>query len=52
MKKIYNVTDIFNIYYININNQKCKIKTFSKEWWKFIWDIRPRFKIRIEIYYK
>jgi len=54
MKKLYNTTDIFHIYYVDIDNQnaKHKIKTFSKEWWKFIWELRPRFRIRIETYYK
>ena len=54
MKKLYNITDIFHIYYIDIDNQntKHKIKTFSKEWWKFIWKLRPRFRIRVESYYK
>ena len=54
MKKLYNTTDIFHLYYVDINNQnaKYKVKTFSKEWWKFIWESRPRFRIRIETYYK
>lgn len=52
MKKIYNVTDLFNIYYVDIDSQnaKHKVKTFSKEWWKLIWDMIPRFRIRIETY--
>ena len=54
MKKLYNITDIFNLYYVDIDNQNTihKIKTFSKEWWKFIWNSRLRFRIRIETYYK
>ena len=54
MKRLYNITNIFHLYYVDIDNQntKYKIKTFSKEWWKFIWKSRPRFKIRVESYYK
>ena len=54
MKKLYNITDIFHLYYVDIDNQntKHKIKAFSKEWWKFIWKSRLRFRIRVESYYK
>lgn len=54
MRKLYDITDVFNIYYVDVDNQnaKYKIKTFSKEWWKIIWKSRPRFRIRIETYYK
>ena len=54
MKNLYNTTDIFHLYYVDIDNQnaKYKVKTFSKEWRKFIWETRPRFRIRIETYCK
>lgn len=54
MKKLYDISNIFHIYFVDIDNQNKRydIKTFSKEWWKFIWKIRPRFKIRVESYYK
>jgi len=53
MKKLYNITDIFHLYHVDINNQNTKheIKTFSKEWWKVIYNLRPKFRIRIETYY-
>lgn len=53
-KKLYNTTDIFHLYYIDLDDgcKKYKIKTFSKEWWNFMWKARPRFRIRIEVYYK
>ena len=52
MNKLYNITDILHLYYIDVDSQytKYKIKTFSKEWWSFIWNARPRFRIRIESY--
>ena len=54
MKRLYNITNILHLYYVDIDNQnaKYKIKTFSKEWWKFIWNAIPRLRIRIESYYK
>ena len=53
MKKLYNITDIFHLYYVDFedNNKEYKIKTFSKEWWKFIWKSRPKIKIEIKTYY-
>ena len=40
MNKLYNTTDIFHLYYVDVDDRytKYKIKTFSKEWWRFIWD--------------
>lgn len=54
MKKLYNITNIFHLYYIDIANPntKYKIKTFSKEWWKYMWKCKPRFRIKFETYYK
>lgn len=54
MEKLYNTTDIFHLYYVDVGNQytNYNIKTFSKEWWRFIWDSRPKFRIRIKSYCK
>jgi len=52
MNKLYNTTNIFNLYYVEIDNncKKHHIKTFSKEWWKTMWKLKPKFKLRIETY--
>ena len=52
MKKLYNITNIFNLYYVDIDkcNKEYNIKTFSKEWWKLIWKLKPKFRLKIETY--
>ena len=51
MNKLYNTTNIFNLYYVDADNgKKHNIKTFSKEWWKTMWKLKPKFKLRIETY--
>ncbi len=51
MNKLYNTTNIFNLYYVDVDNcKKYNIKTFSKEWWKTMWKLKPKFKLRIETY--
>lgn len=39
MNKLYNITDIFHIYYVDVDSQykKYKIKTLSKEWRKIVY---------------
>lgn len=53
MTKLYNITDIRNIYWIDVNNNtymKHKIKFLSKEWFSYMWKNRIKFRIKIETY--
>lgn len=53
MARLYNITDIRNLYWIDTDDNtymEHKIKFLSKEWFLYMWRNRIKFKIKVETY--
>ena len=46
--KLYNTTDFFHIYFIDLDNGKrYDVPFLSRDWFKFMWKNRTKYRIRI-----